>query len=124
MPKATAICYLSSLLFYGMGFSKITVLKNAVTEYVNTYDYTTNVFLATGYFVLAIFFAVIGSLFFYYNFYVQNNREQETIEINNIEFRGKTGRESDDRRLASILEIKARLTESEYGLDLDRRMSS
>jgi len=50
MPKATAICYLSSLLFYGMGFSKITVLKNAVTEYVNTYDYTTNVFLATGVF--------------------------------------------------------------------------
>jgi hypothetical protein len=124
MPKVTAICYLSSLLSYGMGFSKILVLKNAVTEYVNTYDYTINASLATGYFVFAIFFAVIGSLFFYYNFYVHNNREQETIEINNIEFRGKAGRESDDKRQASILEIKARLTESEYGLDLDRRMSS
>jgi len=110
MPKVTVICYLSSLLSYGMGFSKMLGLKNAVTEYVNTYDYTINVSLATGYFVFAIFFAVIGSLFFYYNFYVQNNREQETVEI--------AGRKSDDRRLASILEVKAHLTQSEYGLDL------
>jgi hypothetical protein len=124
MPKVTVICYLSSLLSYGMGFLKMLGLNNAVTEYADTYDYTINVSLATGYYVFAIFFAVIGSLFFYYYSYVQNNSEQETIEMNNLEFRGKEGRESDDRRLVSILELKARLTQSEYGLDLDRRMSS
>ncbi|MFZ3132192.1 MAG: hypothetical protein WA125_14135 [Desulfosporosinus sp.] len=118
MPKATVICYLSSLLSYGMGFSKMLVLQNAVAEYVNTYDYTTNVSLATGYFAFAIFLAVIGSLFFFYNRYIQNNRVRETIEINNIEFKGIAGRKSDDRRLASILEVKAHLTQSEYGLDL------
>lgn len=120
MPKVTAICYLASLLSYGMGFSKMLGLKDAVTGYVDTYD----VSLATGYFVFAIFFAVIGSLFFFYNRYIQNNREQETIELNSIEVRGKAGRESDDRRRASILEIRARLIESEYGPDPDRRMSS
>lgn len=56
MPNVTAICYVSSLLFYGMGFFKMLVLKNAVIEHVN-------VSLATSYYFLAIFFAVIGSLF-------------------------------------------------------------
>ena len=121
MPNVTTICYLSSLLFYGMGYSKMLVFRNAVTEQVNTYDYNIYVSLATGYFVLAIFFAVIGSLFFY----VKNNRVQEIIEIyDDIEFRGKAGRESDDRRRASILQVKAQLTQSEYSLDLDRIMSS
>jgi hypothetical protein len=46
----------------------------------HTYDYNIYVSLATGYFVLAVFFAVIGSLLFY----VKNNREQEIIEINDI----------------------------------------
>lgn len=120
MPNVTVICYLSSLLSYGMGFSKILVLKNAVTEHVNTYDYNVHVTLATSYFVLAIFLAVMGSLFFY----VKNNREQEIIEIDDIQFKGKMGRESNDRRRANILKVKAQLTQSEYDLDLDRIMSS
>jgi len=80
MPNATTICYLSSLLFYGMGYSKMLVLKNPVTEHVNIH-----VSLATSYFVLTILFAVIGSLFFY----DKNNRDQEIIEINDINFTGK-----------------------------------
>ena len=94
MPNVTAICYLTSLLFYGMGYSKMLIIKNAVTENVNTYDNTIHVSLATTFFVLAIFLAVIGSLFFY----VKNNREQKNIKINDIEFREKAGMESDDRR--------------------------
>ncbi|MBP1759283.1 MAG: hypothetical protein H6Q63_200 [Firmicutes bacterium] len=73
MPKVTAICYLSSLLFYGMGYSKTLVIENPLT--VNTYDYTLYVSLATAYYVLAIFLAVIGSVFFY----LLNNREQELL---------------------------------------------
>lgn len=103
MPNVTVIFYLSSVLSYGMGFSKMLILKNALTDHVNTYDYNIHVSLATGYFVLAIFFAVIGSLFFYF----KNNREHEIIVINDIEFRGKTGRELDDRGRAILLEVNS-----------------
>lgn len=78
MLKVTAICYFSSLLFYGMGYSKTLVIKNLLT--LNTYDYTIYVSLATDYFVLAISFAVIGSLFFH----VKDNRKQEIIKIEDI----------------------------------------
>lgn len=118
MPNVTAICYLSSLLFYGMGYSKTLVIKNAVTA--NVYDYTNYVSLATGYFVLAILLTVIGSLVFY----VKNNRAQEIIEMKDIECREKTGAKSDARRRASKLEVKTHLTQSDYDLDLDRMMSS
>ena len=63
MQNATIICYLISLLSYGMGFSKTFILSDAVT--------------ATSYFVFAIFFAVIGFIFSY----VRDNSEQKTIEI-------------------------------------------
>ncbi len=76
MPTVTVICFLSSLLSYGMGFSKMSALKDGITEQVTTYN-TLYVSLATGYFVLAIFFGVIGFLFFY----VKSNREQAIIEI-------------------------------------------
>lgn len=99
MPNSTVICYLSSLLSYGMGFFKISVLKHAVTEHANTYDYNINVSLATGYFVLAIFFTTIGFLFFY----IKNNREQDTTEINDMEFIVNGCRELDDRGRASQL---------------------
>jgi len=95
MPNVTAICYLFSLLFYGMGYSKMLVLRNAVT--VNTYDYTIHVSLATGYFVFAIFSAIIGSLFFYF----EKNRKQEIIERKDILCREKAGRKFDDRERAS-----------------------
>ncbi|MDP4159980.1 MAG: hypothetical protein Q8911_09505 [Bacillota bacterium] len=85
MPNVTAICYLSSLLFYGMGYSKTLVIKDAFT--INTYDYTINVSLATGYFVFASLSAVIGSLFFYVKKYSEQEIiEQEIIEIEDIEF--------------------------------------
>ncbi|WP_291299874.1 hypothetical protein [Desulfosporosinus sp. BICA1-9] len=120
MPNLTTICYLSSLLFYGMGYSKTLVIKNAVAEHLNTYDYTIYVSLATGYFVLAIFCAIIGSFFFY----IKNNRNQEIIHIKNLEFRVKAGGGLVNRRRASISEVKAQLRQAEYGLNLERRMSS
>ncbi len=117
MPKATVICYLFSLLFYGMGYLKMLVLKNAV---VNNYDYTIYVSLATTYFVLTIFLAVIGSLFFY----VKTIKDQEIIEINSIEYRLKKRTRSDIRRRVNISEAKAQLSQPEYVVKLDRRMSS
>jgi len=119
MPYITALCYLSSLLAYRMGYLEMLVFKNAVIDHVNNYDYNIHVSLATSYFVLAIFFAVIGFLFYY----VKNNRAQEIIEINDIEFRGKAGRESDDRERASLLEVRFNQRSTEY-VPLDRMKSS
>ena len=85
MPNLTAVCYLFSLLFYGIGYSKTLVFKNAVE--VNAYGYVSQ---ATVYFVLAIFLAVIGSLFFY----IKHNR---IIEMKDIEFREATGSKLDDK---------------------------
>ncbi|MDA8222985.1 hypothetical protein [Desulfosporosinus sp.] len=116
MPNVTVICYLSSLLFYGMGYSKVLLIKDVITAQANTYDYTIYISLATTYFVLAIFFAVIGSLIFY----VKIHRKQEIITMNGLEF----SRRSDERRRASILKVKAQLSQPEYGLELERRMSS
>lgn len=76
MPNLTVICYLSSLLSYGMGFLKTSAIKDGVAEHGATFD-TFHVSVATGYFVLAIFLAVIGSLFFY----TKLSREQESIKI-------------------------------------------
>lgn len=119
MPNVTVICYLSSLLFYGMGYLKTLVIQNAVT--LDTYDYTFYVSLATGYFVLAIVLAVIGSLFFYVN----SKKVNKVIQMNNIiKLREEAGRKMDDRRRASIFEVKAQLRQSEYSLDLDKMMSS
>jgi len=103
MPKITVICYLSSLLFYGMGYSKMLVLN---TGLMNTYDFTNYVSLATGYFVLTIFLAVIGFFFFY------------------VKFRVKAARRLEKRRRARILEVKAQLSQAKYAMDLERRMSS
>lgn len=117
MPKVTVICYLSSLLFYGMGYSKMLILKNAD---VNTYDFTSVVSLATAYFVLTIFLALIGSFFLY----VKTLKGQETHEIYNMEYRVKENRRSYDGRRGRIFEIKAQLSPSKYVEDLERRMSS
>lgn len=116
MLNTTIICYFISLLFYGMGISRILVIKSAVTEH--TFNYTINVTLATSYFVLAIFFTLIGSLYYYY----KNNFEQEIVEINDKEFRVSASTELNDRRRVSIFEVKDQLAQSQYALD--RRMSS
>lgn len=63
MPNVTVICLLFSLLSYGMGFSKTLILNNSA-EPINTYAYI-NVSLAAGYYVLAIFFSVIGCFFYF-----------------------------------------------------------
>jgi len=120
MPNVTVICYLFSLLFYGMGYSKTLRIKDAFTAQVNTYDYTIFVSLATSYFVLAIFFAIIGSLIFY----VKSYRDQNMIKTNDLEFSVTNGRRLDDGRRASMLKVKPQLSQPKYGLDLNRRMSS
>jgi len=119
MPKVTAISYIFSLMFYGMGYLKTLVINNAITELLNTYDFTINASLATGYFVLAIFFALTGSLLFY----VKYNRDQK-IKMKDLELRVISSRGLDDRRRASIPELNPQLTQPKYGLDLYRRMSS
>ena len=40
------------------------VYKNAITNHVNTYDYTIDLTLAISFLVLTIFFAVLGFTFF------------------------------------------------------------
>ncbi|MDR3600732.1 MAG: hypothetical protein P4L49_09680 [Desulfosporosinus sp.] len=96
MAYVIAICYLSSLVSYGMGYSEMLVFKNAVIKQLIIPDYTIQVSLATGYFILAIFFAVIGSFL-----YVRNNSKQAINEFkdsNVIKFKGKAVRESNNRR--------------------------
>jgi hypothetical protein len=117
MAYVIAVCYLSSVLSYGMGYSEMLVFKNAVIDHLNAQDYNIHVLLTTGYFVLAIFFAIIGFFFFY----LKNSSEQEIIDL---EFERKIDRESDDYKRTSILEVKAQLTQPEYGLDEDRTMYS
>lgn len=99
MPKITVISYLSSLLFYGMGFSKILVLNSPVTEHVNTFNYTTQVTLATGYFVLAIFFTVIGFLFFA----LRIIESKKLLKLCDVKFRGIR----DDRRRKSLVGVNS-----------------
>ncbi|WP_407311386.1 hypothetical protein [Desulfosporosinus sp. SB140] len=116
MPKITTICYLFSLLFYGMGYLKMLVLKDADW---GTNDYTFYVTLATIYFVLTIFSAVIGSLCFY----VKVIKSREITEVNCIEYKVKAGRGTNKRRRSSALEVKAQLL-SECEVKLERRLSS
>jgi len=59
-----------------MGFLQTSAFKDGVAEHGATFD-TFQVSVATGYFVLAIFLAVIGSLFFF----TKLSREQESIKI-------------------------------------------
>ena len=101
MQNVTAICYLFSLLFYGLGYFKTFDIRNAVQEYITTYDYTIYISMATVYFVLAIFFAIMGSLFFC----IKNNRNQKVMKITDIKLRTN----------------KIQLSMPEYSQDLYRR---
>lgn len=114
MPNVTAFSYFCSLLFYGIGYSKTLLIKNEVVHKINNVDYSLQVSLATGCFVIASFFAVIGSVFF---FYLKNNREQGEIMLHI-----KAGRRLEAKRgIVNISEVKPQL---DYGLDLNRRLSS
>ncbi|EHQ91209.1 hypothetical protein [Desulfosporosinus youngiae] len=120
MPKVTAVSYSFSLLFYGLGSWKTSVINSAMTGPMNTYNFTINASLAIGYFVLAIFFALTGSLLYYVKY-----RDQKNIKMKNFELQVFSGRGLDDRRRASIPELNAKLRRRpKYGLDLYRRMSS
>ena len=83
VPKVTAVCFLSSLLFFVLGYSKTLIIEKALT--VNTNDYT----LATGYYCLVIFFAVVG---FGYLFYYVNNRKQTLLKWKTISTQKNTSR--------------------------------
>jgi len=121
MPKGTAFSYAFSLVFYGMGYLKTVVIDNAIIEPINTYDFTINASLATGYFVLAIFFALTGSLFLY----VQHHKDREITKKKDFELKAISARRSDDKRRESIPELNAKLIRRpKYGLDLYRRISS
>lgn len=78
MSTVTIICYLFSLLSYAMGYLKLLYIQNTVIEHVSTYDYYIQVSLVTSYFVSAIFFAVIGFLFFCVR---NNSREHDSVKI-------------------------------------------
>lgn len=82
MPKGTVICYLFSLIFYGMGYSKMLDIENAAT----VTGHENYVFLATLYFVLTIFFAAIGSFFLYLN-YLKNHEIEIVVCHQNSKFR-------------------------------------
>lgn len=64
MRNVTVICFLFSILSFGMGYSKMLDYMNAVPEHVNTYYSTIDLSLATSFLVLTIFLAVIGFSFF------------------------------------------------------------
>ena len=75
MRNVTVTCYLFSLISFGMGYLKMLVLENAITEHINTYDYTVDLSLAISFFVLTIFLAVIGFAFYsVYNAKEEANR--------------------------------------------------
>lgn len=73
MPNVTVICFFSSLLCYGLGFLKIFSLNNAIIDNIG-YDFNILVSIATSYFVMAIFFAVIGFLC-----YISNKKSNKEL---------------------------------------------
>ena len=103
MPKQTIVCYLFSLLFYGMGSSQMSVLNSG---YLNTNGFTANVLQATVYFVLSIWFIVIGSIYYY------------------VMARGKRARRLRYRRRVAKSSAVAQLSQFEYNVDLVRRKIS
>ncbi|HEY8911003.1 MAG TPA: hypothetical protein VIM51_12095 [Desulfosporosinus sp.] len=60
MRNISVISYLISLLSLGLGYSKMQVYMNALTNQVNTYDSTMDLSLAISFLVVTIFFAVVG----------------------------------------------------------------
>jgi len=91
MSNLTVICFLSSLLSYGMGISKIFSLSNALTDTTGTYDVNNLVTIATVYFVLAIFFTIIGFLFHTSN--IKENRK--SLKLRDMDFSRNHGQEQE-----------------------------
>ncbi|AET66898.1 hypothetical protein Desor_1234 [Desulfosporosinus orientis DSM 765] len=74
---AAVICYLSSLLFYAMGYLKVLVLN---AGHVTAYHSTIYVAQAMSYFVITIFLALLGSLLFYVK--ITKNKERKVMTPN------------------------------------------
>ncbi|AFM41850.1 hypothetical protein Desaci_2939 [Desulfosporosinus acidiphilus SJ4] len=115
MPKISVICFIASFLFYGLGYSKSMMFN---TGHIYTYNDTLYLYLATIYYVLTIFFAVIGSLAFY---------------IKAIAVRGKLkGKQSYEyqclKEKAAVNRARSRVNipsvEYSYRGDMERRMTS
>ena len=110
MPKITAACYLFSLLFYGLGSFKMSVLH---VGQLNAYTYTEYVFQATLFFVLTNFLIIVGTGIYYVK-----------ITNHDIKVRAKTYERSNHRKRVSVPKVKTQFSKPMYGIELDRRMSS
>lgn len=67
MRTVTALSYFLSLLSFGMGYSKILVCYNELTNPIIA-SCTTDLLLAVSFLLLTIFFAVIGFILYNYNY--------------------------------------------------------
>lgn len=110
MPKITAACYIFSLLFYGLGYFKMSALN---VGQLDAYTYTEYVFQATLFFVLTNFLIIVGTGIYY-------------IKITNhdIKVRVKAYERSSHRRRVNVPKVKTQFSRPMYGIELDRRMSS
>lgn len=121
MPKVTVVCYIASLLFYGFGYSK-NLMFNAGQIY--TYDDSFNLYLATIYYVLTIFSAVIGSLVLYLSTLRVEApfKAQETMELgHSYNYKRVRERVGEERARSKI---KAQSVQYNHGVDWERRISS
>lgn len=90
MPNVTVICFFSSLLCYGLGFLKISSLNNAIIDNIG-YDFNILVSIATSYFVMAIFFAVVGFLC-----YISNKKSnKKLLKLRDMNFRSNPRQEQE-----------------------------
>ncbi|ACB84821.1 hypothetical protein [Natranaerobius thermophilus] len=90
MKNGAIVSYIISIIFIGIGFHKIfiyenpdSVLENAVNAYVggDAYNFIINANYATGYFTLAIFFAVLGMSFMMAYIFLEYNQREDIKSI-------------------------------------------
>lgn len=110
MPKITAACYIFSLLFYGLGYFKMSALN---VGQLDAYTYTEYAFQATLFFVLTNFLIIVGTGIYYVK-----------ITNHNLKVRAKAYAKSNYRRGVSVPRVKTQFSRQMYGIELDRRMSS
>lgn len=93
MKLGAIISYICSIIFIGIGFSKLFVYENpdygdSVNAYVggDAYNYIINGNYATAYFTLAILCSMIGSTFIISFYFTQNNKvvDKASTESENV----------------------------------------
>lgn len=109
MPKLTSACYLFSLLFFGLGCLKMSVLN---VGQLNASTFSEYAFQATLYFVLTNFLIVVGTGIYY----VRGNNHDIKLRVKAYE-RLNRGRISEPK-------VKPHFSRPMYGIELDRRMTS